>query len=153
MWDLERYLIYEYKKFSDSSILVWKQFLWPNAIHFTNKMQVCLPEESLRENIGAFVNALLRAKPAGLKKGGNSMFSLRKMGKKKETGRKFFDLLRPSFQDMDFVHLDHSRFLWSHSSPLIADSFSALLYMCMFCDKTYLNVLAISSGALCGGGR
>lgn len=46
-------------------------------------MQVCLPEESLRENIGAFVNALLRAKPAGLKKGGNSMFSLRKMGKKK----------------------------------------------------------------------
>ncbi|OWM78720.1 uncharacterized protein LOC116195709 [Punica granatum] len=30
--------------------------------------KVSLPEESLRENIGAFVNALLRAKPAGLKK-------------------------------------------------------------------------------------
>ena len=33
-----------------------------------NLVQVTYPEEALRENIGAFVNALLHAKPAGLKK-------------------------------------------------------------------------------------
>jgi ribosomal protein L1 len=31
-------------------------------------LQVNFSEESLRENIGAFVNALLLAKPVGLKK-------------------------------------------------------------------------------------
>lgn len=77
MWDLERYLIYEYTHFN-SYVVARKQFLLPSCTHFTNKMQVSLPEESLRENIGAFVNALLRAKPAGLKKGENSMFSLKK---------------------------------------------------------------------------
>lgn len=39
-------------------LLIWLQYL----------LKVSLKEELLRENVGAFVNALLLAKPAGLKK-------------------------------------------------------------------------------------
>lgn len=41
------------------------------SMHLTllTVLQVSLSEDSIRENIGAFIDALLRAKPAGLKKG------------------------------------------------------------------------------------
>lgn len=69
MWDLERYCYLDHKhnaffermfaKFCETSIML---------ILLQCNPQVSLTEESLRENVGAFMNALLQAKPAGLKK-------------------------------------------------------------------------------------
>ena len=43
-------------------------YLLPHLQICNHHMQVGFTEEALRENVGAFVNALLLAKPAGLKK-------------------------------------------------------------------------------------
>ncbi|KAL8554453.1 hypothetical protein ACS0TY_002594 [Phlomoides rotata] len=54
--------------FFDIQITCCKLQLLILLIVYNHHLQLSFPEDNLRENVGTFVNALLLAKPAGLKK-------------------------------------------------------------------------------------